>query len=91
MNLFKNKSQILTSLITKTIQHTQFTNKFGKCGFIKRFSENIRYLFFCWNKEKFNSTIHDMLSNKMIPDINVLCPRVLHRVVGDGYGTCIVT
>ena len=38
-----------------------------------------------------HSTIYDMLSDKMIPDVDVLGSRVLYRIVGDRYGTYVVT
>ena len=32
-----------------------------------------------------------MFSNKMIPDVDMLGPRVLNRVVRDCYGACVIT
>ena len=32
-----------------------------------------------------------MFSNKMIPDVDMLGPGVLNRVVRDCYGACVIT
>jgi hypothetical protein len=59
--------------------------------FIKRLGEYIRQLLLEANTTKDNVPFSNMVSQEVITDINVLGARMLNRVVGNFYGTFIVT
>ena len=65
--------------------HRNLQNLFSSKGFVK-ISANCSSV----NLNDINIFLHDMISEKVMTDLNVLCLRVLNWVVGDLDGAFIV-
>ena len=58
------------------VQHAQLADENVKTSLIKRFFKKISELIFSGNKMKFNITIHNMISDKMISDLYMFGLRI---------------
>ena len=45
----------------------------------------------CGNKLHLDILLLNMVSDEVMSYINVLCPRVLNRILGEADGACVVT
>ena len=79
------------NLMNSRIDHAQLTDKPLKCLTILRFCEDVSQLFISKNKMNFQISFLNVITYEMIPDVNVFCSGVHHRVVGDGNGTSVIT
>ncbi|GJU25122.1 hypothetical protein Tco_1163743 [Tanacetum coccineum] len=57
----------------------------------QRLSEDICQLILSPHKIQFNHSFLYLFSNEMVPDIDVLRPRVMYIVAAEGDGTLVVT
>jgi hypothetical protein len=73
------------------INDIEFTPYLSKSLLIKGFDKDIDELFIGSHMGNLNVSLDDMISQKVVPDINVFDSRMLIRVVSNLYGTLIVT
>ena len=71
--------------IPRYLAHTATCKTF----FIQGLCEDICQLLFSADMNDINIFLHDMISEKVMMDLNVLCLRVLNWVVGDLDGAFI--
>jgi hypothetical protein len=62
-----------------------------KSRLIKGFVENVSQLLMGINVAQINVTFLRMLTKKVKANINVLGPRMQHRILSNTYGTHVVT
>jgi hypothetical protein len=85
--LFEQGARTCLGYVTNT---NGFSKRF-KPTFIKRFGEYISQLIFCGNKHNSYFLRLDKVTDEMMPDVNVLGPRMLNWTFGNVYSTGIVT
>ena len=73
------------------INHAKFSSNFAKLIFIQWFGENISKLVESINIFNAYVTFKCMISNEMMPNLNVLGAWELNRILGDIDGICFVT
>ena len=56
----------------------------------QRFGENIGNLLFCWAILDFNDSLSLSIMNKMILDVDVLCPIMSNRILNQFDGRLII-
>ena len=71
--------------------NTNVLAKEFKPSTVKRFSEQISLLIISVNELKSEGTIFDKLSNEVVSNLYMFCPRMLNRILRDVNATCIVT
>ena len=59
--------------------------------YAKWLGENVSELHVGTHMGNINVTLLHMVSQEMIPNINMFCARVINGVLGDLYGTFIIT
>jgi len=81
----KRKRRNVSEYELKTcLGHVTNTNGFSKRfkhASIKRFGENISQLIFCGNKHKSYFPGFDKVTDEMMPDVDVLGPRMLNWIL----------
>jgi hypothetical protein len=81
----KRKRRVLSEHESKTcLGHVRNTNGFSKRfkpASIMRFGEDISQLIFCWNKHKSYFPGFDKVTDEMMPDVDVLGPRMLNWIL----------
>jgi hypothetical protein len=81
----KRKRRVLSEHESKTcLAYVTNTNSFSKrlkSDSIKRFGEDINQLIFCGNKHKSDFAGFDKVMDEMMPDVDVLGPRMLNWIL----------
>ena len=72
------------------INYSKFLTDQIKLIIIERFSENISQLRVCWHEFQCDITFSYVISNEMMTYLDVLGSRMLHWILHDIYGACIV-
>ena len=74
-----------------TQNHTNYLTKGFKLTFIKRFGENVSILMLSRNILKTHNLSFNKIPNEVIPNLNVLSLRILHRVLRYINSTRVIT
>ena len=74
-----------------SVLHTNIAPDSGKRLQRKWLGEDIGQLIMCINELKHNVFLLHMISYEVMYNLNVLCPRMLNRILCEVDGACIVT
>ena len=75
------------ALKSKRETNTQFPSQMNKCFLIKGFGQNVSKLSMGINVAQIDVTFLIIIMKKVKANLNVLCPRMQHRILGNTYGT----
>jgi hypothetical protein len=75
----------------REVNDIEFIAKLAKTWFIRRLGEDIGQLIISADSFNLDISLANMISKKMMPNINMLGSLVLYRIVGNLDSTFIIT